>query len=1587
MTAADELHSVDSGDCASLDNDCENDIGYESQINNPICSQDAMVEVDDDEHSYSINGADFGEHRASSFGPGDSGHSFCSSTSLGGGLASFLEADIVDGTDAFLRKREKGLVSEQEDSSVDTNEDDQLTMRGLKAMLVTALKKRKQRKKHIVQMEANEQERREAIAQRKRKRLIHSEILAASDGIVPNDDIPDVIKTISRNAGFVPSYEGDENKSPKLRNGEARTLEKFNSSSSRRKLRLPKVVYQDNVAVGDWWKLTESTGGGKASNSNEKKETAKVLEQRNQYSISFPAVSELLPSKNENKTQDSKSSGNDEAIGLNGMIAAAAAERHDRIARTGIDATSVEVKSCAKAMSPTSGNDEDDKKNSYYGGKTTLNETITVAADERLIPIKKAERSPIPTKQRYHLGQSERDATSVTASVHSFSDEEENSLMRKEMTIEETAIREIAADTELQRERTKDKLMKAREEKEKQDQEKNTIKKYRVWENVEYDAQQRKKDKDNHRKIFLQVAGEAATYGRLVRLEEIIVEAQGDQRFHGSNTWSGPKLADDRKSDGLRAIQEAAAIGRMRQPKTEKDLSNTQDADFIQNFVGNINNNDFDVDNQVDEQGRKMLRTNFLVDQYVKKTAQGKKERMFADSVAIEDRDHKTGTYESFDDVPLPTDVLPTFKRILGPRSKTRRVSNASDLAVLRMHMSEKNLNFDYDEDDSDAEKIKNNRLRVLESISRDVATSAWERAYRLEKPKAQLKVTRKCFCPYCKDPNPYQTHKYKLLMYPERFLDDSDNNSYCQVLTESSDIASNIAEAAQNTAPKYSISPGGRKKRIIRVVRRRKRKPGNLSPTGSSLGDNKRVIDGSSLTPEELDMLTEQLQKQGSNSLTSDELVQIADALKGSSSSNSTIHMPPTTEVSSNLGNQFSFSPQHQQDTTAELSNPDLNDTTETSLPLTPEKSADMSIDQFLEVTKDSTLSRSLPSIPFTFDSPSTRSLASRSLASRSLASQDNPAKSTQKRRSKKSSKNNNRDHTKSPLPRKSRRKENSDEVLDGTDQSNVGNLSSSTSIKNGEGEVSDSDMTKEIQNQFFISVPPVSDLLPSKNENKMQHTKISSNRKGLVQPQSANDLSQKGITSQTGEISRKKSLRSNLKKSGRSASLRVRNELLSRSDNYSRGKKSPRRGKKLSLSPRPGRGSMSVLDIQQLEDDVTTPKAPRRIKSAGNSKLNRSRLSKELTEADLPRSGRRNASKSRKPKSGSRLEQQKFVKSASISEDDDDKWQPVRRVPSRTKSLPISPGTKEKALLICASSVEDQSVKKNSSRTFGFANLIPKRKRLFKSQSERFIKSQSERSLLSSQSSPSNSNRPKSLSPEQRQRVYEFLTSKNYPLPPSPQTPVNEVNVIARGGDSLKNYVEFNVTATIPEEGTQPPSPQTPSNKVNGEALDDDSLKKPLPSKDSTAKSTDFSLSDLSNGTEQQDHQRLVKNVRRSTSLDPRSMTKSRGRGQANTPRRNKKANVVKVTKMDMSNESFDIDDLPPGPSLSFRLDSVNGPVKQPRRCHSVDRVRIMKQKGRGQSSRKLKNKEGSEKGKMKKNFNLKKWLKKGGKTEHSR
>ncbi len=260
---------------------------------------------------------------------------------------------------------------------------------------------------------------------------------------------------------------------------------------------------------------------------------------------------------------------------------------------------------------------------------------------------------------------------------------------------------------------------------------------------------------EEHRNVFVTIAEEAANVGRLVRLNEVVVEAESRKSNEKVDTWSGPGglLLDFQRSNFIRAVNEAAAMGRLRRLKPTETTNYDTALDYEEEQR-------IDIEKQVDQYGRRALRTQFLLDEHIREESKEKRELW-----APENFDAPF-TYRSIDEVELPTEKLPAFKP--------------------------KKANFMSQRD-------------ALEAISSAVAASAWERNYRLQRPKAQLKVTRGCACPYCKNPNPFQTHKYKKLYVEEvRDVENSDRPS-------ESTTDEQVSEKETTEIPFYLKPPEGK--------------------------------------------------------------------------------------------------------------------------------------------------------------------------------------------------------------------------------------------------------------------------------------------------------------------------------------------------------------------------------------------------------------------------------------------------------------------------------------------------------------------------------------------------------------------------------------------------------------------------------------------------------------------------------------------------------------------------------------------------------------------------------------------------------
>ena len=223
-----------------------------------------------------------------------------------------------------------------------------------------------------------------------------------------------------------------------------------------------------------------------------------------------------------------------------------------------------------------------------------------------------------------------------------------------------------------------------------------------------------------HKNVFVDVALEAARVGTLTRLNEHTVEAVAVGKEE--EVWGGPSglRTDHLRSTFFMAINEAAALGALKRQKAHEVTNYDQNA-YIEEEEPE------DIDKMTDEQGRRVVRQMYLIDRRIDEERKYKKEEWSAENAA------NIIQYNSMDEVALPSASAPKW------RPKTTQKTHRE----------------------------------LMDAISNGVAERAWERNYRLNRPKANLMLTRKCKCKFCVNPNPYQTHKYKQM--EEEGIEKSD--------------------------------------------------------------------------------------------------------------------------------------------------------------------------------------------------------------------------------------------------------------------------------------------------------------------------------------------------------------------------------------------------------------------------------------------------------------------------------------------------------------------------------------------------------------------------------------------------------------------------------------------------------------------------------------------------------------------------------------------------------------------------------------------------------------------------------------------
>lgn len=229
------------------------------------------------------------------------------------------------------------------------------------------------------------------------------------------------------------------------------------------------------------------------------------------------------------------------------------------------------------------------------------------------------------------------------------------------------------------------------------------------------------KEKDEYKKEFSDIMSEAASMGRLTRLNEHVVEAVAQEKTREQEWKSNGLLAIQWRSNHMAVIHEAANVGN--QCKMPEEI--------VSNCPEEEQHMDWEDAQHISERKRQLLEVNSTVgegQQKVDKLLNYLKDEQETEHLLIKPMD----AYANVEEVKLPRRAPP----------KVDPTRNAERLSKMKQ------------------EAIRSGRPMIDISVS--VAEKAWERRARLDRPGAMPKIVEKCDCPYCENASPFQTAAYR---------------------------------------------------------------------------------------------------------------------------------------------------------------------------------------------------------------------------------------------------------------------------------------------------------------------------------------------------------------------------------------------------------------------------------------------------------------------------------------------------------------------------------------------------------------------------------------------------------------------------------------------------------------------------------------------------------------------------------------------------------------------------------------------------------------------------------------------------------
>lgn len=219
-----------------------------------------------------------------------------------------------------------------------------------------------------------------------------------------------------------------------------------------------------------------------------------------------------------------------------------------------------------------------------------------------------------------------------------------------------------------------------------------------------------------HRRTFQNVASEAVSLARLTRLKEHVIESEScGASKQKENSWTPTgKPIELQRTTGVRLANEAAAIGKLRRLRAKEYSHYQGDEKMEEKEI-------ISVDKHLDRQtGPRGSRIDLLLHKH---------ERAY-------NKDVKGIDWE-----------LNILRDISDQEDQRRQVQLPSS-KVPGMKLRRKQ------------EQLSSEEISIR--LAQGVAEGAWNRKYRLERRRVELKITKRCLCKYCKTANPFQTHAYK---------------------------------------------------------------------------------------------------------------------------------------------------------------------------------------------------------------------------------------------------------------------------------------------------------------------------------------------------------------------------------------------------------------------------------------------------------------------------------------------------------------------------------------------------------------------------------------------------------------------------------------------------------------------------------------------------------------------------------------------------------------------------------------------------------------------------------------------------------